>query len=63
MPLPVTMADKVPGAVPLRVTSPAAKSVTAAEKTTVKLIGPAVAGSSWPVFWLIVTVNGVTGAE
>ena len=35
-------------AVPVRVTSPVAKSVTDSLKTTVKLMGPALVGSAWP---------------
>ena len=58
----VTMAVVAP-AVPLRVTSPAAKPVTGSLKTTVKLIGLLLVGSAWPAAWLIVTLGarGVVG--
>ena len=48
VPLPVTVAVVAP-AVPLSVTSPVVKPVTASLNTTVKLIGPVLAGSVWPV--------------
>ena len=47
MPLPVTVAVVAP-AVPLKVTSPVAKSVTASLNTTVKLIGESLVGSACP---------------
>src|SRR3972149_3811972 len=46
VPLPVTVAVFVPPAVPLIVTSPVTKPVTAALKTTVKLIGEVPVGSA-----------------
>src|SRR5512141_1900933 len=48
VPLPLTVAVFVPPAVPLIVTSPVAKPVTAALNTTVKLIGEFPVGSGWP---------------
>ena len=46
-------------AVPPRVTSPVAKSVTGSLKTTVKWIGATLVGSAWVAAWLMVTVGGV----
>ena len=54
----VTVAVVAP-AVPLNVTSPVAKPVTASLKTTVKLIGLLPVGSAWPDAWLMVTFGGV----
>src|SRR5688572_22893228 len=47
-------------AVPLSVTSPVAKPVTASLNVTVKRIGEAEVGSACPAAWLIVTVGGVS---
>src|SRR5512145_225066 len=47
-------------AVPLRVTSPVAKPVTASLNVTVKRIGEAEVGSACPAAWLIVTVGGAS---
>src|SRR5687767_10511392 len=58
-PLPETMAVVAP-AVPLRVTSPVAKPVTASLNVTVKRTGEAEVGSACPAAWLIVTVGGVS---
>ena len=59
LPLPVTVAVVAP-AVPLSVTSPVAKPVTDSLKTTVKLTGDTLAGSAWPLAWLIVTESAVS---
>jgi len=48
----------VPGAGPLKRTSPVAKPVTGMLKTTVKWIGDVCVGSFCPAAWLIVTKTG-----
>ena len=59
-PDPVTTAASVPAAVlPAKLTSFAAKPVTGSLKVTVKLIGPALAGSAWPAAWSTVTAGAV----
>src|SRR5688500_9922043 len=58
VPLPVTVAVVAP-AVPLSVTSPVTKSVTASLNTTEKLTGETPVGSAWLDAWLIVTVGAV----
>ena len=58
--MPVTVAVLLtPGAVPPMVTSPVAKSVTDSLKTTVKLMGKVLVGSTWAAAWLMVTVGAV----
>jgi hypothetical protein len=51
----VTVPIFVPPAVPVIVTSPVAKPVTAALKMTVKVIGEVEVGSGCAAAWLIVT--------
>jgi len=55
---PVTMAVVAP-AVPLRVTSPVAKSLTASLNTTVKWIGDVLVGSACVLALSMVTVGAV----
>src|SRR2546422_9022235 len=59
---PVTVTVLPPPAVPLIVTSPLTKLLTASLKATVKLMGDAFVGSVCPAAWLIVTV-GATASK
>jgi hypothetical protein len=60
VPLPVTVAVLVPGAVPATVTSAPVNPVTDSLNTTVKSTADADVGSACPAAWSMVTVGAVT---